>query len=222
VTERLPLFPLGTVLFPGLVLPLHIFEDRYKQLVRDLLDGPEPRRFAVIAIREGRETGVDGVSALYEIGCVATVREITEVADGRYELIAVGAERFKLHSLDDAKPYLGADIEVLDEPLGPQTETGLAVAAVQRGFRGYLDTLAAVGSARISVPDLPDEPVLLSYVVAASAIIDLPERQRLLAQPDALGRLTAERVLLAKETSILRSLGSAPAPDLRSSPYSQN
>jgi Lon protease-like protein len=60
MSERLPLFPLGTVLFPGLVLPLHIFEERYRQLVHELLDGPEPRRFGVIAIRKGRETGDRG------------------------------------------------------------------------------------------------------------------------------------------------------------------
>jgi Lon protease-like protein len=71
MSQTLPLFPLGTVLYPGLVLPLHIFEERYRQLVRDLLEGPEPQEFGVIAIRKGRETGVDGVSALYEIGCAA-------------------------------------------------------------------------------------------------------------------------------------------------------
>ena len=67
MSELLPLFPLGTVLYPGLLMPLHIFEDRYRQLVGDLLAGPEPRQFGVIAIRQGRETGVDGVGALYEI-----------------------------------------------------------------------------------------------------------------------------------------------------------
>jgi len=222
MTEVLPLFPLGTVLYPGLVLPLNIFEERYRQLVRDLLAVPEPRQFGVIAIREGRETGVDGVSALYEIGCIAAVREVTELPDGRYELITVGTDRFKLSALDHSKPYLVGDIELLDEPVGDESETKFAVARVQRGFRGYLDVLAARGSATISVPELPDEPILLSYLVAATVIIDLPERQRLLAQPDALQRLTAERALLAKETAILRSLGSTPAPDLRSSPYSEN
>lgn len=222
MTEVLPLFPLGSVLFPGLVLPLHIFEERYRQLVRDLLDGPEPRRFGVIAIREGRETGIDGVSALYEVGCVAVVREVTELPDGRYELITVGTERFRLHALDRSKPYLLGEVEPLEEPIGDETETKLAVAAVQRGFRGYLDVLATRGSATISVPELPDEPTLLSYLVAASVIVDLPERQRLLAEPDSLRRLAAERSLLAKETALLRSLGSTPAPDLRSSPYSQN
>ena len=82
MTETLPLFPLGSVLYPGLLLPLHIFEERYRQLVRDLLEAPEPRRFGVVAIREGRETGVDGVSALYEIGCTATVRRVLK-RDGR-------------------------------------------------------------------------------------------------------------------------------------------
>ena len=73
MSERLRLFPLGTVLFPGMVLPLHIFEDRYRQMVHELLDSPEPRRFGVIAIRKGRETGIEGVSSLYEVGCTATL-----------------------------------------------------------------------------------------------------------------------------------------------------
>jgi|SRR5580658_2781529 Lon protease-like protein len=222
MTEMLPLFPLGTVLYPGLVLPLNIFEERYRQLVRDLLDGPQPRSFGVIAIREGRETGVTGVSALYEVGCVATLREVTELADGRYELVTVGTDRFRLLELDDSKPYLRGQVEMFGEPVGDEIETPVVMAAVQRGFRSYLDVLAARGPATISVPELPDEPVLLSYLVAASVIIDLPQRQALLAQPDALGRLTAERALLAKETAILRSLGSTPAPELRSSPYSVN
>jgi uncharacterized protein len=222
MTEMLPLFPLGTVLYPGLVLPLNIFEQRYKQLVRDLLDGPEPRRFGVIAIREGRETGITGVSALYEVGCLAMVREVNELADGRFELITVGTDRFKLRDLDDSRPYLRGELDLIDEQTGEENEARLVAIAVQRSFRAYLDVLATRGPATISVPELPDEPILLSYLVAASVIIDLPERQSLLAQPDALTRLTAERALLARETAILRELGTTPAPDLRSSPYNPN
>ena len=83
--EMLPLFPLGAVLYPGMLLPLHIFEGRYRQLISDLLDGAEPRRFGVIAIRKGRETGIDGVRSLYEIGCTATVRRVERHDDGRFE-----------------------------------------------------------------------------------------------------------------------------------------
>ncbi len=222
MSATLPLFPLGTVLFPGLVLPLHIFEDRYKQLVRDLLDEQEPRRFGVIAIRSGRETGVDGVSALHEVGCTATVREIAEADDGQFDIVTVGTDRFRLRRLGDRRPYLTGEVEMLDEPTGEESAARLAAVAVQRGFRGYLNVLADRGAAMISVPDVPDEPVLLSYLVAASMIIELAARQELLVQPDAVSRLSAERVLLARETAMLRELGSTPAPDLRSSPYNPN
>lgn len=148
MTEMLPLFPLGTVLYPGLVLPLNIFEERYRQLVRDLVAGPEPRQFGVIAIREGRETGVTGVSALYEVGCLAAVREITELPDGRYELATVGTDRFRLHTIDESLPYLRGEIELLDEPVGEESEAALLVSAVHRAFHGYLDVLAARGRPR--------------------------------------------------------------------------
>ena len=87
MSEMLPLFPLGAVLYPGMLLPLHIFEERYRQLVQDLLDGPEPRRFGVIAIRKGRETGIDGVHSLYEIGCAATLRRVDRHDDGRFDIV---------------------------------------------------------------------------------------------------------------------------------------
>ena len=113
--EMLPLFPLGVVLYPGMLLPLHIFEERYRQLVRDLLDGPETRRFGVIAIRKGRETGVDGVQSLYEIGCTAVLRRVDKHEDGRYDIVAVGTERFRLLRLDQTRPYLQGEVEILAE-----------------------------------------------------------------------------------------------------------
>jgi Lon protease-like protein len=222
MSETLPLFPLGTVLYPGLLLPLNIFEERYRELVRDLLDGPEPRRFGVIAIRKGRETGVDGISALHQIGCTATVREVAEQDDGRYHLVTVGTQRFRLASLDKSRPYLQGEVDLLEEEVGDEAAAGLAVHAVQRGFHGYLEALASRESVEVTVPELPDEPVLLSYLVAASMILDLSVRQDLLAEPDAERRLGAERALLARETTMLRSLTATPAPDLRNTPYSSN
>jgi uncharacterized protein len=222
MSETMPLFPLGTVLYPGLVLPLHIFEERYRELVGDLLDGPEPQDFGVIAIRKGRETGVDGVSALHEIGCTARLRQVMRHDDGRFEVVTVGTQRFRLLGLDHSRSYLQAEIERLAEETGDEASAALAVQAVQRTFREYLDALASQGAAQISVPELPDEPVLLSYLVAASMIVDLSDRQVLLAEPDAVGRLAAERTLLVRETRILRTLTSTPATDLRSSPYNPN
>jgi Lon protease-like protein len=222
MSETLPLFPLGTVLYPGLLLPLHIFEDRYRQLVRDLLDGPEPRRFGVIAIRKGRETGVEGISSLHEIGCTATLRRVAEHDDGRFDLVTVGSQRFRLLELDDSRPYLQGEVDLLAEDAGDEAAAGVAGEAVRRGFRAYLDALTARGATQVSVPDLPADPVQLSYLVAASVIIDLGDQQALLAEPDAATRLAAERTLLSREATLLRSLTSTPAPDLRYSPYNPN
>ena len=222
MSETLPLFPLGAVLYPGLLLPLHVFEERYRQLVRDLLTGPEPRTFGVIAIREGRETGPNGIVTLYEIGCAATLRQATELDDGRYDLVTVGTQRFLLAGTDDSKPYLQGEVEMLAEEVGDETGAALAARSVQDAFRGYLGALAERGVTQVSVPDLPDDPTLLSYLVAASMVIDLRDKQALLAEPDALHRLVTERMLLSRETTMLRTLTATPAPDLRNSPYSSN
>jgi Lon protease-like protein len=222
MAQTLPLFPLGTVLFPGLLLPLHIFEERYRQLVRDLQAGPEPRRFGVIAIRKGRETGADGVSALYEIGCTATVRRVAAQDDGRYDLVTIGTDRFRLAGLDHSRPYLQGQVELLAEDTGDPGTAQLATRSVQGAFTGYLDALSRRGLAQVSRPSLPDDPVALSYAVAASMVIGLPDKQALLAEPDAAARLTAERALLGRETTMLRALSSAPAPDLGHSRYSPN
>ena len=218
----LPLFPLGAVLYPGMLLPLHIFEERYRQLVRDLLDKAEPRRFGVIAIRKGRETGIDGVHSLYEIGCVATLRRVEEHEDGRFDIVTVGTQRFRLLTLDRTRPYLQGEVEVLaDEPPGP-AEAGPAVQVIQAAFREYLDALTEWGGAPVRLEDLPDEPGLLSFIVAAAMVIDLPERQAMLAEPDTLRRLAMQRALLSRETAMLRTTTSRPVPDLRNTPYSPN
>ncbi len=225
MSEMLPLFPLGAVLYPGMLLPLHIFEERYRQLVRDLLDGPEPRRFGVIAIRKGRETGIDGVSglrSLYEIGCTATVRRVERHDDGRFDIVTVGTQRFRLRGLDETRPYLRGEVEMLaDEAIDPAVAEP-AARVIQAAFREYLDALTEWGGATVRLEDLPDEPILLSFIVAAAMVIDLPQRQALLAEPDALRRLALERALLSRETAMLRTTISRPAPDLRHAPYSPN
>ena len=96
------------------------------------------------------------------------------------------------------------------------------VRAVQVAFRAYLEALTERGGATVRIEELPSEPGLLSYVIAATMVIDLPERQGLLDQADTVRRLDAERVLLARETAMLRATTSRPAPDLRYTPYSPN
>lgn len=224
MTEMLPLFPLSAVLFPGMRLPLHVFEGRYREMVADLLEQPEPRRFGVIAIREGRETGTDGVTALHEIGCVAAIRTAAPREDGRYDLQTVGTRRFRLLGLDKSRSYLQGKVELLPEETageGAARDAAGIVRRVQAGFRAYLNALADRGGV-ISVAQLPDEPLVLSYVVGAAMIIDLPDRQSLLAAPGAVARLKAERALLARETGIVKATMTRPAPDFEYEQFSQN
>ncbi len=218
----LPLFPLGAVLYPGMLLPLHIFEERYRQLVRDLLERPEPRRFGVIAIRKGRETGVEGVQSLYEIGCTATLRRVEQYPDGRFDIVTVGTSRFRLLALDQSLEYLQGEVEPLtDEAVDPDAAAPL-VRDVQVAFHAYVDALTEEGGAVVKVDELPGEPTLLSFLVAAAMVIDLPERQGLLTEPDTVRRLSAERSLLSRETAVLKATTSRPAPDLRYTPQSPN
>jgi uncharacterized protein len=223
MSELLPLFPLSTVLFPGMRLPLHIFEERYRLLAAHLQAQPEPRRFGVIAIRQGREVGEDGVTALHEVGCVADARQIAPHPDGRFDLAAVGTQRFRLLRLDTSLPYFQGEIEPLpDEEDGGGAQGEVVARRVQAGFRAYLNALADRGGGVISVADLPDEAVLLSYVVGAAMIIDLPERQSLLTAPSALDRLRLERSLLVREIAMLQATTSRAAPDFAYEPFSMN
>ena len=222
--ERLPLFPLGLVLLPGLLLPLHVFEERYRVMVRELLELPEEqRRFGVVAIRSGREVGADGVRALHEIGCVARLRRVTPYDDGRFDLVATGAERFRLTALADGAAYPTGLVEWLPDELGDDHEARLLDKAVRAAFRDYLSALASArGEEPQDGPDLPDSSLVLSYLVAASVVVDLDDRQRLLAEPDGVARLRAERALLRREVTLLRALTAAPAPELARTPVSPN
>lgn len=221
MTDAIPLFPLGTVLFPGIVLPLHIFEPRYRALVAHLLRRPAEgeREFGVIAIRRGTETGDHDDTTLYRIGCSAQLRQVTSRPDGRYDVVAVGRRRFAVLDVDTVSaPYLQADVDWLPEepdPAGTRKAEAL-VPSVLAAFRRYLRQLADVAGPDAVSPEaaqdqLPDDPAVLSHLVAASASLTVADRQRLLAAPDAARRLRGELALLRRETGLVAALHAVPA-----------
>jgi Lon protease-like protein len=204
VAERLPLFPLGTVLFPGSAMPLHVFEPRYRQLVEDLLSGPEPRLFGVVAIRAGHEVGADNLRALYDVGCVAEVRQVERAPDGRFAVLVVGTRRFRLLEVDRTLPYLQADVDLLDEPEGAGTLVDAAAAKAREDFAVYSRLLSRPASG------LPADPTELSYAVAAGLVVDLPERQQLLEASSTTQRLRVATDLMSREVALARKLRAAP------------
>ncbi len=211
MASRLPLFPLTTVLVPGLVLPLHVFEPRYQVLVQALMTLPEtaPRQFGVIALRSGREVGAGQPPELYGVGCTAELREVTPYSDGRYDIVSVGETRFRLLGLDEdaGTPYHTGLVEFLDEDDGDGDLARLAGHAT-RLFAAYRRALD------VEVSELPDDPQVISYLVAAAVVLDLPERQALLEQPTTAHRLLAELGLLRRECALVTALGALPAVDL--------
>jgi uncharacterized protein len=218
----LPLFPLGSVLMPGLVQAFNVFEQRYRALVEKLEAQPEgsPREFGVVAIRSGREVGADGVrsrDALYPVGCTARVEQIDALEDGRFEIITVGHTRFRLLGIDATAgtPYLTGAVERIGEPDGDGAP--LLARSVARSFDGYRDQVGGYAN-----PTDPSDPRMLSYIVAAAVRLDLADRQRLLEQPDTAARLSAELGLLRRETALIAALQAVPATELTQVPYGLN
>jgi uncharacterized protein len=212
VTATLPLFPLGTVLFPGLVMPLHVFEDRYRQLVRHLMDRPAGtrREFGVVAIRRGWEVAeAAAMLTLYEVGCTAEVRQISRREDGGFDLVTVGRQRFEIDRIVPADtPYLQAEVRFLPEPNGTEGEADQLGPRVLAAFRAYLRTVRTDGVD--PTEQLPEDPRVLSHLVAATAGLTLADRQRLLAMPDTAARLRAELALLHREVALLRHVRAVP------------
>ena len=212
----IPLFPLGTVLLPGVPLPLQVFEPRYRALMRDLTSQPQPWSFGVIAIREGHEVGADAVRSLYDVGCVAVIRQLEELPDGRYALITVGSRRFRIRSFDESRSYLQAEVDLLDEPSSSDVPDELGATVRER----FLDYCGALGATAAAVT-LPDDISQLSYLVAAALAVPLAERQALLESADTTERLRTEGELLSRELALMRT-GTMPIARPQLSPYSQN
>ncbi len=226
MSERLlPLFPLGTVLIPGQVLPLHVFEPRYRELVATLVDGPDDpdlgRGFGVVAIREGHEVGTDSVRSLHEVGTFARLQAVERYDDGRFDIVTVGTRRFRIGDVDSTASYARSDVTWLPESDGDTA--GVLAPTARALFVEYRYRLAAAGLLAPIDPDtLTHDPRELSYLIASAMVLDRADRQHLLERVDHAARLRAEVALLRRETALALHLPSIPAGDLARTDISLN
>jgi ATP-dependent Lon protease len=261
---ELPLFPLNTVLCPGIALPLHIFEDRYRALVRHCLDTTSP--FGVVLIRQGRETGT-GTISFTGIGTIAEIRDAGRYDDGRYDLLVVGTRRFEIrHVLSGKRPYLVAEVDLLDEVVGDEAVAHRLAMTATRRFVTYLELLqprsgetadeidvrvevetddeedepaedepeleveeldaGSFGAAMVAEPPdpeapgagegrgevsegrrrrvmIPDDPTVLSHLLAGILQVESPRRQALLEAATSEDRLRELLALIDRETFLL-------------------
>lgn len=218
---QLPHFPLHTVVFPHLPLPIHVFEERYRAMATDLMaDGsPYAGRFVVSMITEGVEVGGD--ASTKPIGTICEVRSAEQFPDGRWVLLAVGIGRARLGQVDRSGAYPLVEVDVVDESVGEGAAAMLAPA--QRALDAYVATVkrfvvrtASVGNDSLETTkvaasldrmlkaiQLPDDPVAASYAIAGLLQIELSRKQQLLELPDAASRLRAELALLRRESRLL-------------------
>lgn len=214
--QPLPLFPLNTVLFPGVVLPLHIFEDRYRTMIRDLVALPpsEDRELGVVAIAAGFEAG-DVAPSIQRVGCAGLLTAVVEGDDGTYEIVLVGRRRFQVEGVDPTYDYLRADVAWLDDERGGSQDDLTAAAEVARRlFDDYREAVTRLRADDVLEGETPTDPVDLSYTLAAAMVLPIGERQRLLECSDVASRLRLGATLLRDELRAIRAIPSLPATSL--------
>lgn len=245
---ELPLFPLNSVLCPGIALPLHIFEDRYRAMVRHCLETTSP--FGVVLIREGREVGAGSIS-FTGVGTIAEIRDAGTYDDGRYDLLVVGTRRFEIRRvLSGQRPYLVAEVDILDETVGDDDTAHRLAMKATRKFVTYLELLqprageiadeidvrveveaadddektadegstdaAAAEDGPASEPagdpadtprrrrvTIPDDPTVLSFLLAGILQVESPRRQALLEAATTEDRLRDLLGLIDREVFLL-------------------
>lgn len=192
------MFPLGSVLFPTMVLPLHVFEPRYRALMHDVLAGSS--EFGVCLIERGPEVGGDDVRL--DVGTVAAVRGATELPDGRWAVVAVGTRRVEVETWFPDDPYPRAD--VVDHPDPEPDPAQLALLPdVTRLLRDALTKAAVLGEAPAAPIELSDDPVLASHQIATLAPVSTIDRYGLLAAPTVGLRLASLLDLLTDAVQVL-------------------
>jgi Lon protease-like protein len=215
----MPLFPLKTVLFPGMLLPLHIFEERYKTMVRECLEKEEP--FGVVLLKGGSEVGE--MVEPHRVGTSAIIARATKLTGERYNILSVGYQRFRVHSLSYERPYLRGLVETL-EPVDGDTEDAYGRAEVLRPrLQRYIQLLADITETTVNLSEMPDKPVLLAYVAAILLQVPLADKQELLAMDTIPEMLAREMVLLARERRLLdANIGTEYTLDAGESAFSAN
>ena len=215
------MFPLNTVVFPGMTVPLHVFEERYRALVHHLLsvDDPTERVFGTVAIREGYEVGAHGAQSVYRVGCVLQLTEVEPRPDGSFDVVAVGRDRLKLDRMERGGDFPTGVADVVVEP---RVEVPRAVLDRARAtFTAYRAAISEL-QGELFVGTLPRDPDYLAWTLSALSPLPMAERQSLLEAPDAEARLVLITRLLREELRAINVIPSLPATQVARTAWCPN
>ncbi len=215
----LPLFPLNTVLFPGMQLQLHIFEERYKLMINNCIETNEP--FGVVLIKQGREA-LGPAATPHSVGCAAAISEVQQLPLGRMNITAVGQRRFRIKRIDRSQPFLLGDVEFF-MPADDQPELIHRYSRLLRPLViHYLETLSSSEDPNFDREQIPHRPRSIAQIASILLQADSAQKQELLAMP-SLSRLLQMLVEIYQlETLLLRVRLSPPDREFNIGPFSSN
>jgi Lon protease-like protein len=218
MNTMLPLFPLNTVLFPGQLLPLHIFEARYRQMIGECIQTGTP--FGVVLIREGEE--VDESAEPCDVGTTAHIVQVERLDDGRLDIMCVGHARFRIQQTYHDRPYLRGSIELWPWTPFDQGLNRPPIDQVRHRLDRYIKILAEITHSDVKV-DLPDDAAALANMAAAVLQVSVAEKQQLLTTHSIGDLLDQIAVLLQRELRGLQIMYLTPhKPPEDSTPFSLN
>lgn len=208
---EIPLFPLNVVLFPGMVLPLHIFEPRYRQMIADCQQ--QELEFGVVLVQPEstflREEP-------YAVGTMAEIRDLDRMEDGRLNIIAMGTRRFRILSQHRKKPYLSGLVEFYEDVNEPFDDLLSTDKQARSLFADYIDLLLKAANEKDVKAELPPDPEALSYFIAYFLDLEREQQQHFLELTSTLQRLKEETAILRREVPFLRQILSKQVPKNRS------
>ncbi|HZQ37055.1 MAG TPA: LON peptidase substrate-binding domain-containing protein [Dehalococcoidia bacterium] len=195
----LPIFPLGTVLFPGGTLPLRIFEERYKLMIGRCIQ--ERRPFGVVLIKAGVEVG--GGAVPHGIGTTARIARVEQLPQGRYNLLTVGVDRFRIVETDTSEPYLQAQVEYLTRADAADAETQATAERVSAMFADHYRWTLLLGDQWTRQVALPTRPEMLADFIANRLEVEVGVKQELLESGTVRECLEREERILTQANRLL-------------------
>ena len=197
--DELPIFPLATVLFPGAVLPLHIFEDRYKQMMRHAV---ENGGLFGLSYRSDASGGDETPPEIGSVGCVAKIHAVMPLDQGRMNVVSMGVVRYRIVSLQQAAPFLVAKVEPFADDLEPGADLNRSFDEVAGMCKEFLEVAQALDeSGGVAGQDLPEDPEAFSLLVSSALPIDNDIKQTLLEITSTRSRLSRLRHYVASALS---------------------
>lgn len=198
----IPLFPLNTVLFPGMPLNLHIFEERYKLMMNTCIESRQP--FGVVLILDGEEAG-SALAKPHLIGCTAQIKQVQPLSEGRMNISAVGRERFQVTRLNWEKAYLMGTVELIPMPEGDKDALFRDSRFLRAWVKRYLEILGKSGQINVAEVDLPGHPSALAYLSAVLLQQMTPgKKQELLAAESKATMVAALREIYRREVTLMQ------------------